>query len=204
MDSTESAATRTPTRPRITGAREDAIFDATLSLLRDVGYDRLTMDAVASAAKAGKASLYRRWSTKGDLVVDALTRCERIEPTDTGSLRGDLLALACDRTGQFDLDSVDLIASLMTAMHRHTDLREAFYERFLEPRMRVTRAVLARAKARGDVDERVDIDLLIDIIPGMVMHRLLLRGEQPSAELVVAVIDQVLLPACRRLSVPPA
>ena len=88
-----AAITRT-LRPRIEGEREAEILDAALELLASSGYDRLTMDAVASAAKASKATLYRRWDTKAELVVDALSRAKgapQLEPIDTGSLRGDLI-----------------------------------------------------------------------------------------------------------------
>ena len=60
------------TRPRVEGDREQEIFDATLQVLEEVGSDRLTMDAVASAARASKATLYRRWNGKVALVIDAL------------------------------------------------------------------------------------------------------------------------------------
>ena len=62
----------TATRPRVEGDREQEILDATLDVLADVGYDRLTMDAVAQRARASKATLYRRWNGKARLVVDAL------------------------------------------------------------------------------------------------------------------------------------
>src|SRR3954470_6760096 len=60
-------------RPRVEGGREEEILDATVTVLAELGYDRLTMDAVATAAKASKATLYRRWSTKAELVVDAIS-----------------------------------------------------------------------------------------------------------------------------------
>ena len=63
-------------RPRVEGEREAQILDAAVVLLGQVGYDRLTMDAVAAQAKASKATLYRRWSTKAALVVDAILRGE--------------------------------------------------------------------------------------------------------------------------------
>ena len=72
-------------RPRIEGDREAEILDATVALLASAGYERLTMDAVATAAKASKATLYRRWSTKADLVIDAFERgrTRRTSPTST-------------------------------------------------------------------------------------------------------------------------
>ena len=77
-------------RPRVEGDREGEILDATLELLLDAGYDRLTMDAVAARARASKATLYRRWSTKASLVVDALIRSKHspeLGDPDTGSPR---------------------------------------------------------------------------------------------------------------------
>ena len=79
-------------RPRVEGLREQEILDAALVVLADVGYDRLTMDAVAHRAKASKATLYRRWSSKATLVVEALARTKGTPPVpDTGDLRSDLL-----------------------------------------------------------------------------------------------------------------
>ena len=84
------------TRPRVEGDREQEIFDATLQVLEEVGYDRLTMDAVATAARASKATLYRRWNGKVALVIDALlSQKGPHESVDTGTLRGDLLATFC-------------------------------------------------------------------------------------------------------------
>ena len=82
-------------RPRVEGERESQILDAALELLSHVGYDRMTMDAVAAQAKASKATLYRRWSTKSTLVVDALLGSKEALQTpevDTGSLREDLVS----------------------------------------------------------------------------------------------------------------
>ena len=91
-----------PIRPRVEGEREDEILDATLALLIEVGYDRLTMDAVAKRSRASKATLYRRWETKASLAIDALLRAKgapHVELPDTGTLRGDLLAAFCGPKG---------------------------------------------------------------------------------------------------------
>src|SRR5580698_2904876 len=92
-ESTERA--HRPTGPRAE-AREQAILDAALELLMEVGYDRLSIDALAERARAGKATIYRHWSGKAQIVAEAV-RC-RAEETmevvpDTGPLRGDLLEL---------------------------------------------------------------------------------------------------------------
>ena len=72
--------TTPPRRPRIEGDREAEVLDAAVAVLAEVGYDRLTMDQVALTARASKATLYRRWSSKAELVVDAVSRT-RVCPT---------------------------------------------------------------------------------------------------------------------------
>ncbi len=91
-------------RPRVEGEREQEILEATLDVLADVGYDRLTMDAVASAARASKATLYRRWETKASLVLEAVLAQKGPigEAPDTGTLRGDLIASYCGHGGLAD------------------------------------------------------------------------------------------------------
>src|SRR6478672_9467119 len=98
-----TSASEVVSRPRVEGDRELEIFDAALDVLADVGYDRLTMDAVAAAARASKATLYRRWSSKAALVIDALlSQKAPHEPADTGNLRDDLLATFCGMGGLTD------------------------------------------------------------------------------------------------------
>jgi AcrR family transcriptional regulator len=190
-------------RPRIEGEREAEILAATLTLLREVGYDRLTMDAVAVAAHASKASLYRRWGSKARLVVDAVNRADSgfaAAPPDTGTLRGDLLAAACGAGGLTDQLPVQLMAALVTALHHHPDLAAAFQESFLEPRLSASREMFERARVRGELRPDVDLDLVVDLLPGVVLHRVFLRGEQPTQDLITRVVDTVVLPAVRPLA----
>src|SRR6476619_1461080 len=106
-------------RPRVEGDREQEILDATLEVLADVGYDRLTMDAVATRAKASKATLYRRWNGKVSLVIDALLSVKSTpDLPDTGTLRGDLIASFCGMGGLTDAQSVANFSSVITAIHR--------------------------------------------------------------------------------------
>src|SRR4051812_36234857 len=101
--SPHSASVDAGTRPRVEGDREQEILDATLDVLVDVGSDRLTMDAVAAAARASKATLYRRWSSKAVLVIDALLSQKAPQSVpDTGNLRDDLLGTFCGMGGLTD------------------------------------------------------------------------------------------------------
>jgi len=186
-------------RPRVEGLREQAILDAALEVLAEVGYDRLTMDAVAARAKASKATLYRRWTGKATLVVEALHHSKGVEEApDTGSLRGDLLALSCGLGGLADTATVASIASVITAIAHDADFGAAFRAHVLEHKTAATRLVWQRARDRGELRDDVDVDLLQAALPGIVLHRVFVLGEQPDVDLVTRVVDQIILPAATR------
>jgi AcrR family transcriptional regulator len=189
----------TGTRPRVEGLRETEILEATLEVLSDVGYDRLTMDAVAQRAKASKATLYRRWNGKVSLVIDALHHHHQQEnpptPVDTGSLRGDLIASYCGHGGLTDKPEVASFGAILTAVVRDPEFAAAFRRDVIAPKLAASRSVFDRAKERGEIDPGVDIELLAPALAGIVLHRLILFGEAPTEDLVVSVIDQIILPA---------
>jgi AcrR family transcriptional regulator len=188
-------------RPRVEGAREEEILAAALGLLAEVGYDRLTMDAVATAAKAGKATLYRRWTSKADLIVDAVSRakaCPASRAVDTGSLRGDLLAMSCGSGGLTDQVPMSVLASLVTALPREPELSEAFQRLFLGPRIEVAVEVFQRAQARGEISSDVDPRLIATVLPAVVIHRQFLQQLDADEDFIERVVDEVVLPACRR------
>ncbi len=160
--------TQPTSRPRIEGEREGEIFTAVVALLVEAGYDKLTFDAVATAVRASKATLYRRWPTKADLVLDAVAGHLPAEPEvddDTGSLRGDLLAQACGPGGLCD-DSPAVLGALIPAMHRDRDLFAAFRERFVQPKLERNIAAFERARDRGEVGPGADLHLLANTLSG--------------------------------------
>jgi AcrR family transcriptional regulator len=191
---------RTATRPRIEGEREVAIFDAALRMLATSGYDRLTMDAVAADARASKATLYRRWPTKADLVVDALVwfkSCMPHDVPDTGSLRGDLMAMACTDGGLTDRMPLAVFGALITAMQRDEELARAFKERFLGPVEARSMVIFERARDRGEIAEGADLALLGHVLPAIAIHYALTRNAPVRPAFIEQIIDQVVLPACR-------
>jgi AcrR family transcriptional regulator len=188
-------------RPRVEGEREAVILDAAVVLLNQVGYDRLTMDAVATEAKASKATLYRRWSTKAALVVDAILRSKetlQAPETDTGSLRGDLLAMACGRGGLTDERTSQTMAGVITALHHDPDFAEEFRSRVVAPKLEAGRRVFERARARGEITADLDLDLLAPALGAIVLHRSFLLGLPVDEQVIARVVDEIILPAATR------
>ena len=194
----------TPTggpRPRVEGERESEILDAALVLLCRVGYDRLTMDAVAAEAKASKATLYRRWSSKPSLVVDAILRSKealQAPEVDTGSLREDLVQMACGHGGLTDTRSAEIMAGLVTALHHDPDFAVEFRTRVLGPKIETGRRVFERARARGEITADLDLDLLSSALAGIILHRSFVLGLPADEKTVARVVDEIIVPAATR------
>ncbi|GAB6983742.1 TetR/AcrR family transcriptional regulator [Nocardioides pyridinolyticus] len=186
-------------RPRVEGDRELEILEATLEVLADVGYDRLTMDAVATRAKASKATLYRRWTNKVSLVVDALQHSKGpTEVPDTGNLRDDLRGLMCAEGGLGDPQSIAMFAAVLTAIARDAEFGAAFRAQVVGPKIAASQQIWERARERGEIREDADLALLEPALAGIVLHRVFVLGETPDDELITRVIDQILLPAATR------
>ena len=192
--------TETGTRPRVAGERELEILDATLEVLDEVGYDLLTMDAVAARAKASKATLYRRWKGKPELVVAAVTYHHTTTSTvpDTGTLRGDLLQAYCGGPGGLnDPLAQSVLSAVVTAMGRDPEFAEVYRRDFIGPKVESSRAIYERARERGEVHPDVDLSVLAPALAGIVLHRAFLLGDTVTPELVGRVLDEVILPAAR-------
>lgn len=184
-------------RPRVEGEREREILEATLTVLGEVGYDLLTMDAVATRAKASKATLYRRWKSKPELVVAAVMAGHRGAGSvpDTGSLRGDLLAAYCGDGGIDDPMAQSVLSAVVTAMGRDPEFAEVYRRDFIGPKIAVSRTVYERARERGEVHPDTDLEILGPALAGIVLHRAFLLGESVTPDLVGRVLDEVILPA---------
>jgi AcrR family transcriptional regulator len=191
----EAAAVR---RSRITPERETELYAAVLDLLREVGYDALTMDAVAARTRSSKATLYRQWGGKAKLVVRALRHQKPLHlgDIDTGSLRGDLHALArCQDDCQMEQDSA-LMRALAMAVHANPDLLQAFRELLIEPELEELRPMLQRAVDRGEIRaENPAIGYVLHMMVGAFAARTMIEGEPPTQEFLISYTDAVVLPA---------
>ncbi len=190
---------RTPGRP-LDATLDAAIMAAALEGLSELGYDRLSMEEIAARAHAGKGALYRRWPSKAALVVDAVVAWrEALAPTtvaDTGSLDGDLDALVAVVP---DLDDgvrrqMGVVVGLLTAAGRDPELRAALSTTALDRPRQMIRSVLDRAVARGEIPAERDLELVPDVVIGLVQVRVTLQGEFPDRAFFRRVVDDVLRP----------
>ncbi|MGW4103329.1 TetR/AcrR family transcriptional regulator [Streptomyces sp. NPDC004976] len=185
-------------RSRITPEREAELYLAVLDLLREVGYDALTMDAVAARTRSSKATLYRQWGGKAELVVRAMRsqKSGGIAGIDTGSLRGDLYAII----GREDDCAIEQNAALMRALamavQLNDDLRRAFKDLLVEPEVEEFGLVLQRAIDRGEVSpDNPALGYMVHMLVGAFATRTLIDDLPPTQEFLISYIDAVVLPA---------
>ena len=189
-------------RPRVEGEREQEILDGAIDLLSEVGYDRLTFDTLAAHVRASKATLYRKWDSKPELVMAAVEHLfhkstgPHGEAPDTGTLVGDLEAVFCESAPMLD-QLPGVLAATLPALHRDPELKQLFVDRFLKPKLANLTHMLGLAQARGELGPDADLPTLASILPAMNFHRVLVEGVCPDEAYVRNVIHEVLLPACR-------
>ena len=194
MESEPIAATPRRGRPRSEKARK-AILEAAAELLLARGLGAVSMDAVAERAGVSKATIYRWWPSKEMLALDALLDWAAASaPTrDTGSLRGDLLALVRPFVREIRRRPFGrVIAALVTEAQSDPQFAEAYRTHFVEPRREAMRAAFARAAQRGEVPADLDVEVAVDLIYGPLYHRLL-HGHAPlTARFADQVVDLAL------------
>lgn len=181
-------------------ALEQAIFYATLKEMDATGYTGLTMDGVARRAQTGKASLYRRWASKKDLVLDALLRVlpDPRELALSDSVRDNLVAALTVMTdtlaGRAAFPSLDVMVQVLG----EPELRRAFRARVIEPRLRLIQAILRQGAARGEINPQSATPLIARIGPAMVLQAILLTGNPPPRAELARIVDTILMPLLRQ------
>jgi AcrR family transcriptional regulator len=188
---------RGPGRPRSAEA-DRAILAATVALLAEAGFAAITMERVASSAGVGKATVYRRWASKVDLVIDAIrTGMHDIEPPGTGSLRQDLVTLMSVQIDWLrDSDTGRMVAGLSAEIQHNAELADALRTNLIISRRAVVRRLLADAVLSGEVRSDADLDVVLDLLYGAIHFRVLVTGEPLEADLASKIVDAVLVGAC--------
>ncbi|WP_436757739.1 TetR/AcrR family transcriptional regulator C-terminal ligand-binding domain-containing protein [Streptosporangium sp. V21-05] len=201
--STPSADTAAGPAPkgRATRRRGDAltraIYLTTLTELAETSFEELGFDRIASRTGTGKASLYRRWATPAELVMDALTDPvsgfgEPAKP-ETGALRTDLLVLLRGLARALDEPHGRALRPLMTQRSRHPELYERVRALILRPRQELLLSLLRAAADRGEVRPAAVTDRVAAVGPRLVVAEQMDTGAVSAAD-VEAIVDEVLMP----------
>ncbi|MCJ2109902.1 TetR/AcrR family transcriptional regulator [Methylobacterium sp. E-025] len=181
-------------------SRDAAILDAAISILAEVGYDGMTMDMVAVRAKAGKATVYRRWATKADMVLEAVARMKREQVDldnlpDTGNLRDDLLALFRPQPMEETERKLRAMAGMAALLTQHPALADTAHDALVAPWVEANRALMRRALDRGEIPRDADVEMVAQVMPSMGAYRALVRRRPFDRAFLVTMIDGLVLPA---------
>jgi AcrR family transcriptional regulator len=188
-------AARTRGRPR-DPQRRRAILDAAMALIAEVGYDRMTIDAIAARSGASKPTLYRRWPHgKPELVADAIRErhADAGPPPDTGTLRGDLLAFVAIQTGQL-LDEIHVACGLLTPMRTRPELAAVMQEHVIAEEHARFETILERARARGELPAGPISPLFADVAGALAFTRVTITGQPVDRAFAEELVDHLLLP----------
>lgn len=181
---TPTTSARPPGRPR--AGVDDVVFAATLGTVSELGYARATVDRIAAAAGIAKTTIYRRWPSKGALIVDCLLDAFGPAPT-TGASRSEVISSAiywiAAKVGEPGVG--DAFAGVFSDAVSDPGLREILSTRLQDPYR------LALQEALGEPESRVL--LLIDVVVGTLLHRMGMAGE-PMADADVAALVEIVLP----------
>jgi len=178
---------------------EDALYDATLAELAVVGYGGLTMEGIAARARTGKAALYRRWSSKHDLVQAALLYAlpPVPEPRADRSARENLLAVFsahCDvLAGKTAFPGLAIINQLL----HEPELRALFADAVVTPRLRITELILQAGVANGEINAATLTPYTARVGPALINQQLLLTGAPPNKRQLAHIVDTVIAPSAQ-------
>ena len=190
---------RRPGRPRSARA-ERAILDAASDLLLERGFQGMSVEEVAERAGVGKATIYRRWASKDELVRTAVCCVhDDVVPPDTGSVRGDLLAILSARHAAAEPRLWPMMARIVGEAIGNPGFMRAYSDAVVRPRRAIGLAIIRRGKARGEVRPDVDEEIVLDALVGFVIYRLLVSPEHtlPAMSVVEEFVDTL----CRGIGV---
>ena len=176
--------------------RDEAIYDAVVELLVEVGFDRMSLDAVAARAGVSKPTIYRRCPEgKAQLVAAAIAFAREAKPKapDTGSLRGDLLATVRDMVAHMR-ENAQLAAGLVRQLRESAELAEIFREHVIEPERARWTAIVDRAEARGELAPGSAPSMFGDVAPSLIHAHMTFPSEPLDESFVTELVDRVLLP----------
>jgi len=179
--------------------RERELLAVTLGLLQEHGYERLTLDDVAATARASKATVYRRWPTKAELVLAAFVEgiSQDGEPPETGSLRGDLIAIG-DSVCAHSKEHAATLRAVLSEVSHNPALDAAMHEQLFDQRRAMMKQVLNSAVERGEIEASAVNGELWDLLPGYVVYRTAIQNRPPTRRTVRTLVDDIIMPSLAR------
>ena len=177
---------KSPGRPRSAQSHQ-AMLQATLELLAEVGFEAMSIEAISSRAGVGKTTIYRRYSSKAELVADAIENIrEEIVIPDTGSLWGDMDALI-QNAAQISLNPLgrQTVAMIISSASSNAEFAQIYWAKYLQPRREAFIVVLERAKARQEVKPDLDPGLVFDMMSGIMLYAMIFQPTPESWEAYV-------------------
>ena len=172
-------------------------------MLGEVGYTTMTMDMVAVRAKAGEATVYRRWASKEELILDAVARMKGSavdleDLPDTGNLRDDLIALFRPQSAEEETRRLNAMAGLVSLLSHRAVFAEAAHGALIEPWSEAHRLLMSRAATRDEIPSTADIDTICEVLPTMAAYRTIVQRRPFDRDFLVSTIDILILPALHR------
>lgn len=176
-----------------------AIFTAALDELADVGYQRLTMERIAERARTSKASLYRRWPSRVELMLDAsLHVFPHVDDLpDTGELRGDLLAALRAMAAVLNSPIGVAARAMIADLDIDREVARQHKERFVERRNELFLDLIRRSAARGEVRPGALTPRVASVGPSLMRDHFLTHATPVTDDVIVEIVDQVLVPLIR-------
>ena len=192
-DLIEEAPSRAPGRPRCPTTHQ-AILDAANNLLDEIGFTNMSLEGIAARAGVGKATIYRRWSNKASVVMDAFlaATAKEIAFPNTRSAREDIRRQMRSVVKVLNGPRGRTIATLIGVVQSDNELAEAFRTRFVAVRRGEAKAVVQRGIANGEFKPDMDLESVLDCLYGPLYFRLLIGHEKASAKYADQLVDLVL------------
>ncbi|MDZ8094796.1 MAG: TetR/AcrR family transcriptional regulator [Nostoc sp. DedQUE05] len=177
-------------RPRSIHA-DQAILQATLDLLAEVGYESMSIEAIASRAGVGKTTIYRRYTSKEELVADAIESLrDDLAIPDTGSFWGDMDILIKNAAKKIDSPlGRQTLALIISTASSNPQFAEVYWTKYTKLRREAFSKILKRAKSRGEIHKDADVDLIIDLVSGSLYYALIFK---PTTEPVEAYMRRTM------------
>jgi AcrR family transcriptional regulator len=186
-------------RPRSPQSHQ-AMLQATLELLAEVGFEAMSIDAIAARAGVGKTTIYRRYSGKEELVADAIESIRQdVVIPDTGNLWSDIDALI-ENAAQITLTPLgrQTVAMIISSASSNSQFAQIYWDKYLQPRRQAFAIVLERAKARNEIQEDLDPGLVFDTMSAIMLYALIFPPITESWEVYVRRTLHLLLKGTSR------